>query len=144
MPRLPLLALVVAVPPVRAAFECAFSVSSYHFNLSPLRGVHTASHAVDSPPTVENTTIFLDLCQDLQWNNDVYKPADRCEDGTQGSPPNPPSLLHFGFGGADLGSVCDQVHAARGGAEYRADHPCGGDISLVLDRCKDEFTEWSE
>lgn len=87
MPSSLLLPLLLSAPVVRAAFDCSFAVSPYHFNLSPLRGIHTTSHTVDSPPTIENTTIFIDLCQDLSWDTDEYKPADRCEDGTQGTPP---------------------------------------------------------
>jgi len=86
----PLLSLVILLAPsaVSAAFDCSFDIApNHHFNLLPLRGLHTAFHTIETPPTLENTTIFLDLCQDLEWNNDVYKPADRCEDGTQGSRP---------------------------------------------------------
>ena len=88
-----LLSLLVALAPsaVSAAFDCSFDIApNYHFNLLPLAGVRTTFHTVETPPTIENTTIFLDLCQDLEWNSDIYKPADRCEDGTQGSRPQPP------------------------------------------------------
>jgi autophagy-related protein 27 len=84
-----------------AAFDCSFDVSSHHFNLTPLKGLHTTSKTADTPPTTENTTVFLDLCQDLHWDSDIYDPKDRCEEGTQGTT-NP---LFYGF---DV-SLCDKV-----------------------------------
>src|ERR1700686_4567731 len=83
MPHLVFLA-VLLLPLVSASFDCTFDLSSNHFNLTPLKGLHTAWKTTETPPTIENATIFLDLCHDLQWNNEVYKKEDRCEDGTQG------------------------------------------------------------
>jgi Autophagy-related protein 27 len=69
---------------VLASFECKFSIDSHYFDLSPLKGTHTTWNKVDSPPSIVNTTIFVDLCEDLTWNGDAYGPDDRCPDGTQG------------------------------------------------------------
>jgi Autophagy-related protein 27 len=70
-----------------AAFECTFNIPPHHFNLSPLKGIHSTFSTIETPPTTENTTIFIDLCQDLHWDGS-FDAKDRCEDGTQGIPLN--------------------------------------------------------
>lgn len=87
-----------------AKFDCAFNIGSHHFNLVPLKGVHTASTTVKTPPTTENTTVFIDLCQDLHWDSDLYDSKDRCEDGTQGSS-KPEWKVIF--------SMCYKIHSKR-------------------------------
>lgn len=83
---LPLLLLSLLLPPfASASFDCSFNIPPYHFDLSPLKGLHTAWKTVNTPPTIENSTVFLDLCQDLVWDSKIYPPEDRCNDGTQGS-----------------------------------------------------------
>jgi hypothetical protein len=77
------LALVALVPLASASFECSFDISSHHFNLALLKGLHTTWKTTETPPTIENATIFIDLCDDLRWDSDVYDKHDRCEDGTQ-------------------------------------------------------------
>ena len=70
--------------PASASFDCTFTISTHKFDLSPLNGVHTVSRNESTPPSIENTTIFVDLCQDLKWDEKVYPVDDRCKDGTQG------------------------------------------------------------
>jgi autophagy-related protein 27 len=73
------------VRPALASFDCKFDITTHHFDLTSLKGVHTTYKSDDTPPTITNTTFFIDLCQDLQWDKDVFPPSDRCEDGTQGT-----------------------------------------------------------
>ena len=73
---------------VSASFDCSFDLDSHHFNLNPLKGVHTTSKTSDTPPTVTNTTVFIDLCQTLRWNDKLYDENERCKEGTQGTQPN--------------------------------------------------------
>jgi len=68
-----------------ASFNCNFDISSHHFDLTPLKGIRTTWTSVDTPPTIENTTIFINLCEDLTWDKEKYPEKDRCEDGTQGT-----------------------------------------------------------
>ena len=70
-----------------ASFDCSFDLPSHHFNLNPLKGVHIASNIVDTPPTITNTTVFIDLCQTLHWNDELYDAKYRCKEGTQGASP---------------------------------------------------------
>ena len=79
---LPLVSLLSSF--VSASFDCVFDIPPHHFNLSPLKGVHTTSHVIDTPPSVENTTAFIDLCQDLKWSKDIDA-DERCAEGAQGN-----------------------------------------------------------
>ena len=82
----PLLLLPLLLPSfVSASFDCSFDIAPYHFDLSPLKGLHTAWKTVNTPPTVENSTVFLDLCENIIWDDNTYSPEDRCPDGTQGN-----------------------------------------------------------
>jgi hypothetical protein len=88
---LPLLSLF-APAPASATFDCTFTIQTHKFDLSPLRGVHTVSRTEDSPPSLENTTVWIDLCQQLTWDEKLYPVEDRCKDGTQGTSSTDPTL----------------------------------------------------
>jgi hypothetical protein len=81
----PALTYLVLAWPASATFDCTFSIHTHKFDLSPLSGLHTISRTESTPPSIENTTFFVDLCQDLRWDDKVYPVEDRCKDGTQGT-----------------------------------------------------------
>src|SRR5262245_62375489 len=85
-----LLRLLLFPLAVSAAFDCTFDIPPHHFNLVPLGGLHTFWTTTPTPPSIENTTVFINLCGDLEWQKDVFPDTDRCEDGTQGESPPPP------------------------------------------------------
>jgi len=70
---------------VSAAFTCKFTLEKHSFDLTPLTGTQVLWTTWPTPPTVENSTIFLDLCAPLKWDKS-FAEDDRCEDGTQGTP----------------------------------------------------------
>src|SRR5438105_8873720 len=82
-PFVPALTSVFLALPVSATFDCTFTIHTHKFDLSPLSGLHTVSRTESTPPSIENTTVFVDLCQDLTWD-DKIPVDDRCKDGTQG------------------------------------------------------------
>ena len=83
-PFVPALTSLLLALPVSATFDCTFTIHTHKFDLSPLSGLHTVWKTDSTPPSIENTTIFVDLCQDLKWDDKVYPVDDRCKDGTQG------------------------------------------------------------
>src|SRR2546423_1683667 len=83
-PFVPALTSLFLALPVSATFDCTFTIHTHKFDLSPLSGLHTVSRTESTPPSIENTTVFVDLCQDLTWD-DKIPVDDRCKDGTQGN-----------------------------------------------------------
>ena len=87
--------LLQLILPASATFDCTFTISTHKFDLTPLRGVHAVFKTDPTPPSIENTTVFVDLCQDLRWDEKLFPVDDRCKDGTQGTSPR---RVHFPFG----------------------------------------------
>jgi hypothetical protein len=123
------LLLVFLLPSASASFDCKFDITTHHFDLTSLKGVHTTSKTDDTPPTITNTTIFIDLCQDIQWDKEKYPVDDRCEDGTQG--------IHSQELFSNR-SLCDKVHGTRRREDCKSDNSCCRNIFRSFSGCKDD------
>ena len=80
------LSAALLIPSLAAAvsFDCREVITGRHkFDLSPLGGHHSVSHAVRSAPNVLNTTYTVDICQKLgRDKNAPYE--NQCPEGTRG------------------------------------------------------------